>query len=154
MFILSDLSTNNVLRMKLNNQEKWLRACSFAYFSLMFLRRIWCTLLILKTSKWKLQQSYRKVKVSFVGVPLTERNFLSRHFTGYYSIESHAPEIGIYLLFYMLSFSGHCFATSATLAQIRAATLGTEVCYEVNREHYTLLGASSERLKLIKLVFN
>lgn len=51
----------------------------------------------------------------------------------------------------MLPFSGHCFATSATLAQIRAATLGTEVCYEVNREHYTLLGASSECLKLIKL---
>lgn len=66
---------------------------------------------------------------------LTESNFLSWHSTVCYFIEIHAREIVIYLLFYMLPFSHHRVATSATLAQIRAATLGAEVCYEVNREH-------------------
>lgn len=56
--------------MKIDNQEKWLRACSFASFSQMFFRRTWCPLLILKTSK---------VKVSFVGVPPRQFPFLALH---------------------------------------------------------------------------
>lgn len=93
----------------------------------------------MKTSKGKVGRT-----------PLREGNFLSWRSEVCYSIEIHAQETIILLLI----FSGHCGATSATLSQTRAPTLGTEVCYIVNREHWILLRASSECLNLIKLVFS